>query len=170
MLKISSEARISPLADIEDSVQGSIIEIAHGVFIDSFVKIKPAGGPGNVFIGEGTTINSGCVIYTGNGVTIGRNCAVAANCTFASVNHQYADAARPIIEQRFMPSRGGIVVEDDVWIGANTVILDGAVLGRGCVVGAGSLVRGILAPFSVNVGSPTRVIGVRSAEPHRAAG
>jgi acetyltransferase-like isoleucine patch superfamily enzyme len=169
MLKISPEARVSPLADIEDSVRGSIIEIARGVVIDSFVKIKPAGGPGDVFIGEGTTINSGCVIYTGNGVTIGRNCAVAANCTFASVNHQYADAGRPIVEQRFMPSRGGIVVEDDVWIGANTVILDGAVLGRGCVVGAGSVVRGILAPFSVNVGSPTRVVGMRRAEPYKAA-
>jgi acetyltransferase-like isoleucine patch superfamily enzyme len=168
MLKISPEARVSALADIEDSVRGSVIEIARGVVIDSFVKIKPAGGPGDVFIGEGTTINSGCVIYTGNGVTIGRNCAIAANCTFASVNHQYADGTRSIVEQRFMPSRGGIVVEDDVWIGANTVILDGAVLSRGCVVGAGSVVRGILAPFSVNVGSPTRVIGTRRAEPHKA--
>ena len=37
--------------------------------------------------------------------------------------------------------RGGIVIEDDVWIGANCVLLDGAVLRRGCVVGAGSLVR-----------------------------
>ncbi len=67
-----------------------------------------------------------------------------------------------------MPSRGGIVVEDDVWIGANTVILDGAVLGRGCVVGAGSVVRGILAPLSENVGSPTRVIGTRRTETHKA--
>lgn len=168
MLKISPEARISPLADIEDSVRGSVIEIAGGVVIDSFVKIKPAGGPGDVRIAEGTTINAGCVIYTGNGVTIGRNCAVAANCTFASVNHEYADPDRPIVEQRFMPSRGGIVVEDDVWIGANTVILDGAVLGRGCVVGAGSVVRGRLAPFSINVGSPTRVVGMRRIAPRKA--
>jgi acetyltransferase-like isoleucine patch superfamily enzyme len=161
MLKISPEARISPFADIEDSVRGSVIEIAAGAVIDSFVKFKPAGGPGDVFVGEGTTINSGCVIYTGNGVSIGRNCAVAANCTFAPINHEYRDAGRTIVEQRFMPSRGGIVVEDDVWIGANTVILDGAVLGRGCVVGAGSVVRGRLPPYSVSVGNPTRVIGMR---------
>jgi acetyltransferase-like isoleucine patch superfamily enzyme len=161
MLRISPGARVSPLADIEDSLRGSVIEIERGAVIDSFVKIKPAGGPGDVRIGEGTTINSGCVIYTGNGVTIGRRCAVAANCTFASVNHEYRDPDRPISEQRFMPSRGGIVVEDDVWIGANTVILDGAVLGKGCVVGAGSVVRGILAPYSVNVGNPIRAIGMR---------
>jgi acetyltransferase-like isoleucine patch superfamily enzyme len=161
MLKISPKARISPLADIEDSMRGSIIEIADGAVIDSFVKVKPAGGPGDVFVGEGTTINSGCVIYTGNGVSIGRNCAIAANCTFAPINHEYRDGRRAIIEQRFMPSRGGIVVEDDVWIGANCVILDGAVLGRGCVVGAGSVVRDRLPPFSVNIGSPSRVVGTR---------
>lgn len=161
MLKISPNARISPLADIEDSVRGSVIEIANGVVIDSFVKIKPAGGPGDVRIGANTTINSGCVLYTGNGVTIGRNCAIAANCTFASVNHEYRDPDRPITEQRFMPSRGGIVVEDDVWIGANSVVLDGAVLGRGCVVGAGSVVRGRLEPYSINAGNPIRAIGSR---------
>jgi virginiamycin A acetyltransferase len=166
MLKISPEAKVSPLADIEDSVRGSVIEIARGAVIDSFVKIKPAGGPGDVHIGEGTTINSGCVIYTGNGVSIGRNCAVAANCTFASVNHEYRDASRPIVEQGFMPSRGGIVIEDDVWIGANTVLLDGAVLGRGCVVGAGSVVRGTLQPYSVNAGNPARAIASRG-EAHR---
>jgi acetyltransferase-like isoleucine patch superfamily enzyme len=168
MLRISPEARVSPLADIEDSTRGSIIEIAAGAIIDSFVKIKPAGGPGDVRVGENTVINSGCVIYTGNGVSIGRGCAIAANCTFAAVNHEYRDADRPIARQRFMPSRGGIVVEDDVWIGANTVILDGAILGRGCVVGAGSVVRGFLLPYSVNVGSPTRLIGMREGKSARA--
>jgi acetyltransferase-like isoleucine patch superfamily enzyme len=168
MLRISPEARISPLADIEDSARGSIIDIAAGAVIDSFVKIKPAGGPGDVRIGENTVINSGCVIYTGNGVSIGRGCAIAANCTFAAVNHEYRDADRTIAEQRFMPSRGGIVVEDDVWIGANTVILDGAMLGKGCVVGAGSVVRGQLLAYSVNVGAPTRMIGMREGKAARA--
>jgi acetyltransferase-like isoleucine patch superfamily enzyme len=168
VLKISPDARISPLADIEDSTRGSIIEIAAGAVIDSFVKIKPAGGSGNVYVGGNTVINSGCVIYTGNGVVIGRGCAIAANCTFAAVNHEYRDADRPITQQRFMPSRGGIVIEDDVWIGANTVILDGAVLGKGCVVGAGSVVREKLLPYSINVGSPTRMIGMREGKTARA--
>ena len=87
MLSIADSARISPLADIEDSTRGTKITIAEGVVIDSFVKIKPAGGTGDVFIGANTVINSGTVIYTGNGVTIGCNVADAANCTFASTNH-----------------------------------------------------------------------------------
>lgn len=160
-LIISREARISPLADIEDSVRGSRIVIEAGVVIDSFVKIKPAGGAGDVVIGRRSVINSGCVIYTGNGVTIGEMVAVAANCTFAATNHAYGDASRPIMEQGFLPSRGGIVVEDDVWIGANVVLLDGALVRRGAVIAAGSVVRGEVAAYTVVAGQPLRVVGRR---------
>ena len=161
MLKISDKAVVSPLADIEDSVRGSLIEIADGAVIDSFVKFKPAGGTGDVRIGENTTINSGCVIYTGNGLAIGRGCAIAANCTFAPTNHEYRRRDVPIVEQGFMPSRGGIVIEDDVWIGANVVVLDGAILRQGCVIGAGSVVRDERPAYSINVGSPVRIVGYR---------
>ena len=161
MLIVSPNARISKLADIEDSVRGSRIVIEDGVVIDSFVKLKPAGGSGDVHIGRNCSINSGVVIYIGNGVRIGANVAIGANTTLAPTNHAYHARGRTIAEQRFMPSRGGIVIEDDVWIAANCVLLDGAILRRGCVVGAGSLVRGELPPYSVNVGSPTRTIGWR---------
>lgn len=161
MLIISDKAKISPLADIEDSVRGSRIVIGDGVVIDSFVKVKPAGGSGDLIIGENCSINSGVVLYIGNGITIGKDCAIGANTTFAPTNHEVRDRSRPIREQRFMPSRGGIVLEDDVWIAANCVLLDGAILRKGCVVGAGSLVRGELPPYSVNVGSPARTIGFR---------
>lgn len=164
MLKISQNARISPLADIEDSVRGSVIEIADGVSIDSFVKIKPAGGTGDVTIGADSTINSGVAIYTGNGVSIGKRCAIAANCTFAPVNHEYGDPDKPIVEQSFMESRGGVVVEDDVWIGANAVLLDGAILRAGCVVGAGAVVRSEIPRNAVCVGVPARVISYRGKE------
>lgn len=161
MLIISPNARISRLADIEDSVRGTRIVIEDGAMIDSFVKIKPAGGTGDVRIGRNSYINSGVVIYTGNGVDIGEGVAVAANCTFAPVNHEYRSKQKKIAEQGFMASRGGIVVEDDVWIGANCVILDGAILRRGCVVGAGSMVRGELESYSVYAGNPLKKIGQR---------
>ncbi len=161
MLDISEEARISPLADIEDSVRGSKITIAGGVVIDAFVKLKPTGGSGDVSIAEGTYINSGTVLYTGNGISIGRGVLIAANCTLAPVNHAYRDRARTIIEQRFLPSKGGIVIEDDVWIGAGTVILDGAVVRQGCVIGALSLVTGELDAYGIYAGNPLRQLGFR---------
>ena len=161
MLQISPEARISPLADIEDSVRGTRIVVAAGAVIDAFVKIKPAGGTGDVVIGARSVINSGCVIYSGNGVSIGAQVAVAANCTFAATNHEYRDPSRPIMEQGFMPSRGGIVVEDDVWIGAGAVLLDGAIVRKGAVIAAGSIVRGEVAAYSINAGNPLKTVGWR---------
>lgn len=154
-------ARVSALADIEPSVRGTRIIVGASSVIDSFVKIKPVGGSGDVEIGERVTINSGCVIYSGNGVRIGDDVAVAANCVFAPVNHAFEAKDRLIREQRFQPSRGGIVVESDVWIGAGVVLLDGTRIGRGAVIGALSLVRGEIPAYGICHGNPIEVRGWR---------
>jgi len=161
MLKIDPTAVVSRLADIEPSVRGTLIQIGPRTTIDSFVKIKPAGGSGEVVIGADCAINSGTVIYTGNGVRIGDGVLIAANCTLAPVNHAFADPDRPIREQGFQPSRGGIVIEDDVWLGAGVVVLDGAVIGRGSVIAAGAVVRGRIEPNSICAGAPAQRVGVR---------
>ena len=158
---IANSARVSNLADIEDSVRDSRIEIGDNSVIDSFVKFKPAGGNGHVYIGNSVTINSGCVFYSGNGIQIGNGVLVAANCTFAPVNHEYKEKDKMIIQQGFKKSKGGIIIEDDVWIGANTVVLDGAYVQQGCVIAAGSIVRGVLLPYKVYAGLPLQVIGER---------
>jgi acetyltransferase-like isoleucine patch superfamily enzyme len=161
MLRIDPTARISKLADIEESVRGTLIEIGPRVMIDSFVKIKPAGGSGEVVIGADTAINSGTVIYTGNGVRIGEGVAIAANCTLAPTNHAIADRTRMIKDQGFQPSKGGIVIEDDCWLGSGVVLLDGAILRRGCVIAAGSVVRGEVEAYAIYAGAPARRIGER---------
>ena len=160
-IQIDPTALISPMADIEDSICGTRIVVGAHCVIDSFVKIKPAGGKGDVVIGSHSVINSGCVIYTGNGLTIGNHVAIGANCVFAPVNHEFMDKSRLIMEQRFQESRGGIVIEDDVWIGAGCVLLDGTYLRRGCVIGAMSLVHGEVGPYSIHAGNPLRVLGQR---------
>ncbi len=154
-------ARVSPLADIEDSLRGTLITIGAFSVIDSFVKIKPAGGIGNVTVGRNSVINSGCVFYTGHGIRIGDSVAIAANCVFAPVNHEFGKRDVLIREQGFRPTKGGIVVEDDVWIGAGCVLLDGAILRRGCVVGAMSLVRGEVPAYSIQAGNPLKLVGWR---------
>lgn len=162
MIIIDPTAKISLLSDLEDSVRGTKVAIGANVVIDSFVKIKPAGGSGDINIGDYSIINSCCVIYTGNGVSIGQHVAIAANCVLAPVNHEFNDRNKLIREQRFRPSKGGIVIEDDVWIGAGCVILDGAVLRKGCVIGAMSLVRGEIPAYSINAGNPIQTIGWRN--------
>lgn len=154
VVKIHPTAQVSPLADLEPSQRGSRLVIGAECNIDSFVKIKPVGGQGDVLIGERCYLNSGCVLYSGNGIVIGNDVLIAANCTLAPVNHAFKDRERLIRDQGFASSRGGILIEDDVWVGANCVLLDGAVLRRGCVVGAGSIVLGELPPYSICRGTP----------------
>jgi virginiamycin A acetyltransferase len=161
MNQISDKAIISKFADIEFSTKGSNLLVADNVMIDSFVKIKFVGGIGDINIGERSYINAGCVLYSGNGIIIGKNVLVAANCTFAPVNHEYLSKNKLIIEQRFKPSKGGIIVEDDVWIGAGVIILDGALIKKGAVIGAGCIVSGVVEEYAVCAGNPITVIKYR---------
>jgi virginiamycin A acetyltransferase len=155
-------ASISPLADLERSVRGSKLIVGPRAMIDAFVKVKFAGGAGDVVIGADSHLNAGCVIYSGAGVTLGDGVRVAANCTFATPNHAFMDADIPIHKQGFLPSRGGIMLEDDVWIGANCVLLDGALIRKGAVIAAGSVVRGEVPAFHVMGGNPLRMLKVRT--------
>lgn len=167
MLVISPTARISKLADIEDSVKGSKIIIEDRVVIESFVKIKPAGGIGDLVIGADSVINPGVVIYTGNGITIGEKVMIAANCTFSPTSHEFRSKDKPIRDQGFIaPSpilggKTGICIGDDVWIGANCVILEGAVIGNGAVISAGSIIKGKLEEYGIYAGSPLKCLGYR---------
>jgi acetyltransferase-like isoleucine patch superfamily enzyme len=158
MIEIDATAVVSPLADIEPSVRGSRIVIGPHCHIDAFVKIKPAGGSGDVVLGSYVYINSGCVFYTGNGISIGNDVLIAANCTLAPANHEYADPSQLIRTQGFRASRGGIVIGNDVWIGANSVLLDGCRIGQGAVIAAGSVVRGTVDAFTVIGGNPLRYL------------
>lgn len=161
LIEIHSTARVSPLADIEPSIRGTRVVVGPHSIIDSFVKVKPVGGTGDVIIGKRSFINSGCVLYSGNGIRIGDGVLIAANCTLAAVNHAFDALDIPIIDQRFQPSRGGIVIENNVWIGANSVLLDGAVIRSGVVVAAGSLVRGELLSGGLYGGNPASLIRQR---------
>jgi virginiamycin A acetyltransferase len=161
MNEISARARISPLSDIEQSYLGSKVVICDEVVIDSFVKIKFAGGLGDIVIGESSYLNSGVVIYSGHGVRLGKGTLIASNVTIAATNHEYQSREKAILDQRFKPSKGGILIEDDCWVGANSVLLDGTILRKGCVVAAGSVVRGVWPEFAIIGGNPAKVLSYR---------
>jgi acetyltransferase-like isoleucine patch superfamily enzyme len=161
-VSIHPDAFVSPLADIEDSIKGSSIEIGPFSYVDAFVKFKAAGGTGDIRIGSSTFINSGCVFYVGNGIVIGNHVSIAANCVLAPTNHEFRERATLHQKQGFRPSKGGIRIEDDVWLGAGSVVLDGAVIPYGSIIGAQSLVRGALEPFGIYAGNPLRKLGERS--------
>lgn len=118
---------------------------------------------GDLIIGEYTRIGLGNTII--GPATIGNHVNLAQNVTVTGLNHNYQDADKRIDEQGV--STQPITIEDDVWVGANSVILPGVTLGKHCVVAAGSVVSRSIPPYSVCAGSPAKVSQtVQSGEPN----
>ena len=154
-------AVISKLAAIDVSSRGTDTIIGEFCVIDDFVKIKHVGGNGNIELGDYVYLNSGTVIYSGNGVKIGNNVLIGPNCNIVPVNHNFENPDLPIRLQGFQPSRGGIIIEEDVWLGANVTILDGAFIKKGSIIGANSTVIGEVKGYSIYAGSPAKKIKSR---------
>jgi acetyltransferase-like isoleucine patch superfamily enzyme len=171
-------------AAIESRVRlrfASRIRLGHGTYLDEGVYIHAC--PGGVSIGDGTLVMHGAVLHVYNfrqlphagihigrdaliseytvirgqgGVTIGDRVYTSPMTQIVAVNHVFDDPDRPFIEQGI--SAQGIVIEDDVWLGASAVVTDGVRIGRGAVVAAGAVVTSDVPPHSVVAGVPARVI------------
>ncbi len=109
---------------------------------------------GDVKIGDYTRIGLGNVVI--GPVKIGDHVNLAQNITLSGIDHNFRDVSRRIDQQGVSTSQ--IVIEDDVWIGANSVVTKGIKIGRHSVVAACSLVNRDVPPYSVVAGNPARVI------------
>jgi len=119
---------------------------------------------GIIEIGDDCSVNPFAILYgSPKKLSIGNYVRIAAHTVIIPANHTYDDPARPIHLQGGM-SRG-ITIEDDVWLGAGVTVLDGVRIGRGSVIGAGSVVTRDIEPYSVAVGVPARRIKRRGEPP-----
>lgn len=107
-------------------------------------------------IGRDSLIGEMNVLRGQGGITIGDRVFCGPLVQILAVNHVYDDPNRPMIDQGI--TADGIVVEDDVWIGAGAVITDGVRIGRGSVIAASAVVTKDVAPHTVVGGVPARVI------------
>jgi acetyltransferase-like isoleucine patch superfamily enzyme len=141
---------IHPFASIGNH---NLLSIGRNVYINHNVTVW-----GNIItIGDNTQINPNTVLY-GN-IEIGKNVMIAPNCMIAGGNHNFSDTTTPI---RFQGDNSkGIVIEDDVWIGANCVILDGVTIKKGSVIGAASVVTKDIDEYSIVIGNPAKTIKKR---------
>lgn len=160
-LRIDPTAWVSDDARIFPSVRGTCITLGAGSKVFEFAVIRAVGGTGDVIIGERCMINPHCVLYSGSGIRIGNDVALAPGVQIVPANHAYARRDIPIAKQGFLPSKGGVVIGDDVWIGANAVLLDGAVIGQGAIIAAGAVVAGAVPEYEIWGGLPARKIGMR---------
>ncbi|MGD9050033.1 MAG: acyltransferase, partial [Anaerolineae bacterium] len=107
-------------------------------------------------IGRDSLIGEFNVLRGQGGITIGDRVYTSPLVQLAAVDHVFADPARPFVEQGITAQ--GIVVEDDVWIGAGAVVTDGVRIGCGAVVAAGAVVTQDVPPHTVVAGVPARVV------------
>jgi acetyltransferase-like isoleucine patch superfamily enzyme len=120
---------------------------------------------GDITIGDNVSFGPFTIVHSidGSTVKVGNDVMIAAHCYLAgSPSYRHGRTDIPMADQGFEEGRG-IEIGDDVWIGASTVVLDGARIGRGSIIGAMSLVRGEIPPYSIAFGIPATVRGKRGA-------
>ncbi|MBD3374899.1 flippase-like domain-containing protein [candidate division KSB1 bacterium] len=115
---------------------------------------------GQIEIGDFSNIGANCRLGTTSRLVLGKYVLLAANCYVGGAQHKFDRCDIPIMRQGY-DSKGGVVIEDDVWLGAGVTILDGVKIGTGCVIGAGSIVTKDLPPYSIARGIPAKVVADR---------
>lgn len=171
-------------AAIENGVRlrfANHIRLSHGAYLDQGVYLHAC--PQGIEIGPGTIVMHGAVLHVYNfrgiphsGIKIGRDSLVGEYSVIRgqggvkigdrvytspfsqiiAVNHVFDDPTRPFVEQGITAE--GIVIEDDVWIGAGAIITDGVHIGKGAVVAAGAVVTNDVPAHTVVGGVPARPI------------
>ena len=166
-IKIKNKLTIKglPMIDIRE---GSKLYIGTGVMLNSMnkgyhinlhspVKLFADREGAEIRIGDNTRIHGTC-IHAYQSVVIGSNCLIAANCQiFDGSGH---DISFPNVKDRINTAGTSkpVIIEDNVWIGANSIILPGVTIGRGSVIAAGSVVTKSIPPMVIAGGNSAVII------------
>jgi len=111
-------------------------------------------------MGDRVSINRDCTIHAGGGVSIGNDVLIGPKVVIYSQNHVFQSFDKPINEQGYDFRK--VVIEDDVWIASGAMIMPGCRIGRGAVIGAGTVVRGTIPELAVVLGNPGTIVKFRN--------
>ena len=139
---------------------GGSVELGARVHLHHDSCIQTGDG-GSLKIGSDTHIQPRCLFsaYKAS-IQIGCGVQVAPSCAFYPYAHGFAPGT--LIKQQPLQTKGGIVVEDDAWLGHGVTVLDGVRIGKGAVIGAGAVVTQDIPDGAIAAGVPARVISTRS--------
>lgn len=151
------DIRESCFLHIKNNVTLNSINKGYHINLHSPVKIFAKKKGSKIIIGNNTRIHGSC-IHADNFISIGDNCLIAANCNIID-NHGH-DLSFDNVEDRIHTSGevDKVILEDNVWCGANSIILPGVTIGRGSVIGANSVVSKSIPPMVIAGGNPAKVI------------
>ncbi len=158
-LRLGENVFVGDRVVIYKDTGGGKIEIGNRTHIYGDTYIQTGFG-GNILIGNDTHIQPRCQFsaYMST-ITIGCRVQIAPNCAFYPYDHGTA-MDRPVAEQA-LKTKGGIKIDDDVWLGFGVIVLDGVEIGKGAVIGAGSVVTHSIPENTIAAGIPCRVIKKR---------
>ena len=105
----------------------------------------------NVSVGQ----NFHVVCYKGR-LVIGKNTTISGNVFISNVDHSFAELNVHILEQEMLYKE--TVIGDNCFIGYGTTILPGTILGKQCIIGANSVVKGVFPDYTVVAGNPGEII------------
>lgn len=136
------------------------ITFGKDVAIDSLCRII-ADTDGFITFGNNVALNRNVLINARGGgrIIVGNDVLIGPNVVIRSNNHRFESLDIPINSQGV--TLGCIIIEDDVWIAANCVILPNVKIGKGAIIGAGSVVTRDVEPYSIMGGIPAKKIGSR---------
>lgn len=137
------------------------IHLEKSVSLDDGVTLLCSGLPraDKILVRGGTYINRRTILDAHEKVEVGRDCLIGPGCFITDTSHGVAAGVAPAMQAcSALPT----IIEDEVWIGANVVVLAGVRIGKGAVVGAGAVVTKSVEPFQIVAGVPARRIGTRS--------
>lgn len=125
---------------------GDYVTISRGVMIRPSSYYGGDCGRG-IEIGERSSIGPYGYIGCSGKITIGKNVMMGPKCNLFAENHVFSDKESTIKSQGV--KQKGIIIEDDCWIGSNVTILDGVRIGKGCVIGARTLITKDIKPYTI---------------------
>jgi len=126
----------------------------------SLVCAGPARGRGDkLVIRSGTYVNRFTIFDAHDHIEVGRDCMIGPHCYITDADH--GKALGKSVKSQPM-EKAAVVVEDEVWLGAHVVILPGVHIGKGAVIGAGSVVTHDIPSNAIAVGKPAQVIRMRT--------
>lgn len=115
---------------------------------------------GNIIIGDRCAITSRVKLV--GPVTLGNMVTIGSGAQITGLTHNFEDVNCPIKDQGVSPNP--TIVSDDVWIGGNSVIIQGLKIGTHCIIASGSVVTRDVPDYSVVAGNPAKVIKVYNFE------
>lgn len=154
--RIGNDVRFYPNCVINGNCDRLVVD-AHVTFLTG-IHISLGGSGGFVEIGHNTHFAPYCVLYGGGGLLIGAYCNIAAHTVLATVGHDYSVKDRPMAET---VKSGPIVLEEDIWIGANVTVTANTRIAKGCVIAANAVVTKDTMPQGIYAGVPARWIKER---------